>query len=131
MTIEADRQRAALKLSMLREQQWQAETDEAVTRSQIDAREHARRVDAEYHRQKARQDARRRLADEERSPQDSPKLLTLRERLARPQPPVQSRIDGWQPTGTRVPSIRAARPSPRRTSPAASSMATRGWTSIR
>ena len=59
-------------------------------------------VDAEYYRLKALQDARRRLADEERSPQGSPKLLTLRERLARPQPPVQSRIDGWQPTGTRV-----------------------------
>ena len=102
MRVEADRRRAALKLSQLRAQQGQAETDRAVTRSEIDATDHARRVDAEYHRQKARQDARRRLADEERSPQDSPKLLTLRERLARPQPPVQSRIDGWQPLGTRV-----------------------------
>ena len=102
MRVEADRRRAALKLSQLRAQQGQAESDGAVTRSEIDAMEHARRVDAEYHRQKARQDARRRLADEERGPQDSPKLLTLRERLARPQSPVQSRIDGWQPLGTRV-----------------------------
>ena len=102
MSVEADRRRGALKLSKLRAHQGQAESDGAVTRSEIDAMEHARRVDAEYHRQKARQDARRRLADEERGPQDSPKLLTLRERLARPQSPVQSRIDGWQPLGTRV-----------------------------
>ena len=102
MTIETDRQRAARKLSKLSAQQGQAETDGVVTRSEIDATEHARRVDAEYHREKARRDARRRLADEERGPQDAPELLTLRERLARPQSPVQSRIDGWQPRGTRI-----------------------------
>ena len=102
MSVEADRRRAALKLSELRAQQDVAEMGGAVTRSEIYASAHAKRVDAEYHRQKARQDARRRLTDEERGPQDSPELLTLRERFARPQSRLQSRIEGWQPAGTRV-----------------------------
>ena len=105
MTLDATRQmRTALTVSKIRARRELAEmgTPPTMTRSEVDAGVHAERVEAEYFRQKARQDARRRLTDEERGHVDPPAFLTLRERLARPRPPVQSRIDGWQPLGTRV-----------------------------
>ena len=64
--------------------------------------EHAHLVETWMQRERARREALRRLAEEERGAQAPPKLLTLRERLARPQPPTRSRIEGWQPQGTRV-----------------------------
>ncbi len=104
MTDATRKMRADLRLSKIRAWRELAEigTPPTLTRSEIDATEHARRVEAEYHRQRARQDARRRLSADERGHLDPPEFLTVRERLARPRPPVQSRIDGWQPQGTRV-----------------------------
>jgi hypothetical protein len=51
---------------------------------------------------RADQEAQRKLAAESRPPVRKPDVLSLRERLARPRPPVQWRIEGWQPTGSRV-----------------------------
>lgn len=47
-------------------------------------------------------EARRRLDAEERPPVRPPEILSLRERLARPVPPLTYRINGWQPTESRV-----------------------------
>jgi hypothetical protein len=52
--------------------------------------------------QRARREARRILDAEERPAVREPETLTLRERLARPRPPVLFRIEGWQPVGSRV-----------------------------
>jgi AAA domain len=51
---------------------------------------------------RADQEAQRKLAAESRPPIRKPEVLTLRERLARPRPPIQWRIEGWQPAGSRV-----------------------------
>jgi hypothetical protein len=61
-----------------------------------------RRVDDETDRLRIRRAARRRVDAEDRPPVRKPEVLTLRQRLARPRPPVQFRISGWQPAGSRV-----------------------------
>jgi DNA polymerase-1 len=59
-------------------------------------------VRAELHQLRVRRDARRLLDAEDRPPAQLPEILTLRDRLAQPQPPVTWRIEGWQPTESRV-----------------------------
>ena len=54
------------------------------------------------HRERARREARRLIDVEERSPTPSLEIVTLRDRLARPVPPVTHRIEDWQPAHTRV-----------------------------
>lgn len=56
----------------------------------------------ELDRMRVRDRARRQFALETAPPPELPEVLTLKERLARPQPPVSWRIEGWQPAGTRV-----------------------------
>ena len=80
----------------------EADTKSATTTTEASTQEHARRVETCLQQERARRDARRKLAEEEHGAQDPPKLLTLRERLARPQSPTRHRIEGWQPQGTRV-----------------------------
>lgn len=60
------------------------------------------RVEEELQRLLVRDAAQRRFRQETRPPAPLPPILTLRERLARPQPPIEWRIEGWQPAGTRV-----------------------------
>lgn len=57
---------------------------------------------AEIAQQRLRREAKRRLDAEERPPAHPPEVLTLRERLARPRLETTYRIEGWQPTGSRV-----------------------------
>jgi len=83
---------------------YQAQFDGAVLRpfvSKTDAA-HARRVEEEVERQRVQRDARRTLDAEERRRVDPPDILTLRELIARPDPVVEWRIEGWQPAGGRV-----------------------------
>src|SRR5439155_10604849 len=61
-----------------------------------------RLVEVEYRRERAKRDARRRLDREARPPVVLPEFLTLRERLARPRPDTDWRIEGWQPQHSRV-----------------------------
>lgn len=60
------------------------------------------RVEAELDTLRVRDTARRRFTQETTPPQPVPAMLTLRERLAKPHPPIDWRIEGWQPIGTRV-----------------------------
>jgi hypothetical protein len=60
------------------------------------------RVEAELDQLRVRDTARRRFTQETTPPQPVPAVLTLRERLARPHPPIEWRIEGWQPKDTRV-----------------------------
>jgi hypothetical protein len=60
------------------------------------------RVDIELDKLRVRDTARRRFVQETAPPAVLPEALTLRERLARPHPPVEWRIEGWQPKDTRV-----------------------------
>lgn len=64
--------------------------------------EHARRVEAAYNSERARRDARRRLADDDRGQVDPPELVTLRDRLAQPVTVTPFRIEALQPEGSRV-----------------------------
>jgi hypothetical protein len=56
----------------------------------------------ELARQRLQRDARRVLEAEDRPPARPPEILTLRQRMARPHPPITYRIDGWQPSGSRI-----------------------------
>ena len=60
------------------------------------------RLTAELARERARREARRRLDAEERGEVPEPEITTVRELLARPEPPIRWRIEGWQPAGSRV-----------------------------
>lgn len=60
------------------------------------------RVDIELDKLRVRDTAHRRFIQETAPPATLPEVLTLRERLARPHPPVEWRIEGWQPKDTRV-----------------------------
>lgn len=51
---------------------------------------------------RARREAQRRLDAEERPPLALPPLVTLRDRLASPQPAIRWRIEGWLPVDARV-----------------------------
>lgn len=77
-------------------------SDEPVSMTETAVADHARRVEVAYNQERARREARQRIADEERGPVERPAFLTVRDRLARPRPPIQSRIEGWQQQGTRV-----------------------------
>lgn len=57
---------------------------------------------AEVIEQRIRRQAREILDREALPPVRAPEVLTLRDRLARPRPPVRYRIEDWQPTGSRV-----------------------------
>lgn len=57
---------------------------------------------AELRIQRTRSEARRQLAREQRSATPAPEVLTLAERLARPRPPFTYRIQGLQPSNSRV-----------------------------
>jgi hypothetical protein len=69
-----------------------AESDEA----------HARRVAQSYNAERAKRDARRQLAAEDRGAVTPPVVESLRLRLSRPRVPTPWRIEGWQPQGSRV-----------------------------
>lgn len=56
----------------------------------------------EVARLRLQREARRIVEAEDRPPVRPPEVMTLRERLARPLPPVTYRIEGWQPKGSRV-----------------------------
>lgn len=60
------------------------------------------RVEAELDQLRVRDTARRRWQKETSPPQPIPAILTLKERLTRPHPPIEWRIEGWQPADTRV-----------------------------
>lgn len=60
------------------------------------------RVEAELDTLRVRDTARRRFTQETSPPVELPPILSLRERLARPHSPIDWRIEGWQPIGTRV-----------------------------
>lgn len=64
--------------------------------------ERAGRVEDEAELLRIRNEARRLVDAEERPDPAWPEVLTLRERLERPQDPVAWRIEGWQPAGARV-----------------------------
>lgn len=60
------------------------------------------RVEAELDQLRVRDTARRRFHQENTPRVELPEILTLRERLKRPHPPIEWRIDGWQPRDTRI-----------------------------
>ena len=70
--------------------------------AEIEQARHTTALATEVNLQRIRRQARRLLDAEDRPPIRAPEVLTLAERLARPREPVTYRIDGWQPTGTRV-----------------------------
>ncbi len=86
--------------------QWANEAREAPADPEQDAERsragHEWRVRDEMDRERARRDARTRLAVEARGTCAVPEILTLRDRLARPQTAAQWRIEGYQPADTRV-----------------------------
>lgn len=59
-------------------------------------------VHEELHRLRVRDRARRLFDAETRPPAEPPTILTLRQRLAIPRPPIRYRIEGWQPEGSRT-----------------------------
>jgi hypothetical protein len=67
-----------------------------------DEERYARRLAAVLESERARREARRLLAAEERAEVPTPEILTLRDRLARPRPIARFRIEGWQPRDSRV-----------------------------
>jgi hypothetical protein len=60
------------------------------------------RLAEEIARERARREARRRLDAEDRGPIADPEIVTLRDWLAQPDPPIRWRIHGWQPAGSRI-----------------------------
>ncbi|MDQ3347583.1 MAG: AAA family ATPase [Acidobacteriota bacterium] len=63
---------------------------------------HARRVAQAYDTERAKRDARRQLAAEDRGAITTPAIESLRDRLARPRVITPWRIEGWQQQGQRV-----------------------------
>lgn len=63
---------------------------------------HDPRVVEELEKLRIRESARRLWQTESRPPAQIPEILTLAERLQRPIPPAQWRIEGWQPANSRV-----------------------------
>src|SRR5690606_21823418 len=88
---------AEKKAATTRIPQWQPQQQTRHTPETFDER-----VEEELQRLLVRDAAQRRFRRETRPPQPLPEILTLRERLQRPQPPIAWRIEGWQPAGTRV-----------------------------
>ena len=72
MTAEAERMRSALTLSRISARRELAEMGQSspVTRSEIDATEHGRRVQYAYQQERARREARQRIADDERTSEE-------------------------------------------------------------
>jgi hypothetical protein len=72
---------------------------------------HERQVAAKLHELRVVDEARHRLAVEQRGHIERPELLTLRDRLARPRTPTRWRIYGWQPAASRSCSRRSSKPA--------------------
>lgn len=71
--------------------------------------QYATRLADEIDRERARREARKHLENEARGPAPTLDIATLRDRLARPRAEAQYLIEGWQPAGSRVMLVAAAK----------------------
>jgi hypothetical protein len=87
--------------------QWKAPTLASVSNlpapdPEVAYTHHDPRVVEEVDKLRIREAARRLFQTETRPPTALPEILTLEQRLQRPVPPAQWRIEGWQPASSRV-----------------------------